>query len=288
MGLPDGFQGWAYVERVGGTAPWFAYGVVNDQANSDGSFVPPVSPGGSAGTTGHTLPVIVETSTFSSEVAVANFGESEATARLTLVPTSGGEYAWDVTLAPGEQRILPDFVAFLRQNGVAVPGGTIVGPLFLTVPGGDARGIFLGARTSAPGGGGRFGLFYVAVPNGAAATSSAWLNALQQNAENRTNVAFINTGESDGAPIALRLEVFNGDTGQKVATVDDKVGALAARGFSQLNGVLADYGVAQGYIRVTRLSGGNPFVCYAVINDGGVPNQRTDDGAFVPYDVPMQ
>jgi hypothetical protein len=221
-------------------------------------------------------------------VAVANFFTSEKTVLLTLVPTIGGEYALEVTLAPGEQKIIPDFVSVLRQVGVAVPQGTIVGPLFLTVPGGDARGIFLGARTSAPGGGGRFGLFYVAVPNGAAATGSAWLNALQQNSENRTNVAFVNTGENDGAPIALRLEVFDGDTGQKVATVDDRVGSLPARGFSQLNGVLADYGVAQGYIRVTRLSGGNPFVCYAVINDGGVPNQRTDDGAFVPYDLPMQ
>ena len=34
-------NGYVKVERVGGTAPYYAYGVVNDQANSDGSFIPP-------------------------------------------------------------------------------------------------------------------------------------------------------------------------------------------------------------------------------------------------------
>ena len=36
-------NGYVKVERVGGTAPFYAYGVINDQANSDGSFVFPVS-----------------------------------------------------------------------------------------------------------------------------------------------------------------------------------------------------------------------------------------------------
>ncbi|HVN77534.1 MAG TPA: YCF48-related protein, partial [Terriglobia bacterium] len=34
-------NGYVRVARKSGTAPYFAYGVVNDQANSDGSFVPP-------------------------------------------------------------------------------------------------------------------------------------------------------------------------------------------------------------------------------------------------------
>ena len=36
-------QGYVKVERVEGTAPFYAYGVINDQANSDGSFVFPVA-----------------------------------------------------------------------------------------------------------------------------------------------------------------------------------------------------------------------------------------------------
>ena len=36
-------QGYVRVERVEGTSPFYAYGVINDQANSDGSFIFPVS-----------------------------------------------------------------------------------------------------------------------------------------------------------------------------------------------------------------------------------------------------
>lgn len=35
-------QGYVRVEKLSGSAPYFAYGVINDQANSDGSFIPPV------------------------------------------------------------------------------------------------------------------------------------------------------------------------------------------------------------------------------------------------------
>ena len=31
------------IERVSGKAPYYAYAVINDQANSDGSFIPPVT-----------------------------------------------------------------------------------------------------------------------------------------------------------------------------------------------------------------------------------------------------
>ena len=41
LGVPA--QGYVRVERVEGTSPFYAYGVINDQANSDGSFVFPVS-----------------------------------------------------------------------------------------------------------------------------------------------------------------------------------------------------------------------------------------------------
>ena len=34
-------NGYVKVERIAGTAPYYAYGVVNDQVNSDGSFVSP-------------------------------------------------------------------------------------------------------------------------------------------------------------------------------------------------------------------------------------------------------
>ena len=44
IGLSFG-GGYVRVERVEGMAPFYAYGVINDNANSDGSFVFPVSAG---------------------------------------------------------------------------------------------------------------------------------------------------------------------------------------------------------------------------------------------------
>ena len=52
--------GYVKVERVEGTAPFYAYGVINDNANSDGSFVFPVSAGSLEGAMGLTLPALVE------------------------------------------------------------------------------------------------------------------------------------------------------------------------------------------------------------------------------------
>ena len=40
-------------------------------------------------------------------------------------------------------------------------------------------------------------------------------------------------------------------------------------------------GTPHGYARVTRTAGVNPFLAYAVINDGGTPGERSGDGAFL-------
>jgi hypothetical protein len=69
---------WVKVERVSGTALFYAYGVVNDQANSDGSFVPPAPLGPPDAIGRLTLPVIVETSAFNSELVLTNFGAARA------------------------------------------------------------------------------------------------------------------------------------------------------------------------------------------------------------------
>jgi hypothetical protein len=40
-------------------------------------------------------------------------------------------------------------------------------------------------------------------------------------------------------------------------------------------------GVLQGFAQVRRTSGNNPFVTYAVINDGAGAGLRTGDGAYI-------
>lgn len=60
------------MERVSGTALYYAYAVLNDQFNSDGSFVPPIPEALMTGKTKLTLPVAVEANAFSTELIVTN------------------------------------------------------------------------------------------------------------------------------------------------------------------------------------------------------------------------
>ena len=141
-----------------------------------------------------------------------------------------------------------------------------------------------GARTSSAGGGGRYGLFYTAVPNGSEATASAWLYGLRQDADNRTNLALVNVGATASSD-TFRIDLYDGATGQKAGSTDVTV---PANGFSQVNAIFATLAptVPGGYALITRTSGTNPFIAYAVVNDGGLPGERSGDGAFVSASVP--
>lgn len=288
-------NGFVKVELVSGSAPYYAYAVINDNVNSDGSFVTPLVPSALTARAGLTLPVVVETGTYSTEVLLTNFAGSSKQVTLAYlagpITTSDKTATTTLTLLPGEQRLIPAYVQYLRDNhvaGVPAAGPTFVGSLTATVGGTDVGGLFLGARTSNPGGGGRYGLFYAARPFGTAVTTSeAWLYGLQQNGENRTNLALLSAGEKDASPVTLRVEIFDGATGHKVATVEGAATTVAARGFTQINGILGQYapGVSQAYARITRTSGANGFVAYAVVNDGANPGERSGDGAFVAMSV---
>jgi hypothetical protein len=230
--------------------------------------------------------VLVETSAFNSELILTNWSSVEKTLRLNFiadsVSTPNNTATFIQTVKPGEQLLLADFINFLRSKGVAgVQAATAyAGALFASVETGDMSGIYLSARTSAPGGGGRYGLFYGAVPFGAGGTAPAWLYGLQQNSETRTNLALVNTGAIDNSATVFRIEIYDGINGSRVGVGER---TLAARRWLQISNVLADLapGITQGYARVTRLSGSNPFIAYAVLNDGAAPGQRTGDGAFV-------
>ena len=124
-------------------------------------------------------------------------------------------------------------------------------------------------------------MFYTGVLAGTASETPVWLNGLLQNSNNRTNIALINTGETNADTDVFSIEIFDGNTGLKAATVPAIT--LSSRRWTQIGAILsADApGVTQGYARVTRLTGANPFIAYGVINDGGQVGQRTGDGAFL-------
>ena len=282
-------QGYVKVERVEGSAPFYAYGVINDQANSDGSFVFPVTAGSLEGKMGQTLPVVVETSEFTSELTVTNF--SQEPRRLDFQFVSEGIETDDQTagfsmeLEAGEQQIIPEVVEELRQQGVAGLGttrGFYAGPVFAEAKEGDMSGIVIGARTGSEGGGGSYSVFYNAVPGGEAFTEEAWVEGLQQNQENRSNLALVNTGAVDGSASVFHLEIYDGETGLLAETVVTR--PIPARRWHQINGILGTYApeTRQGYIRIEKVSGANPFLAYGVVNDGGAPGERSGDGAYLP------
>ena len=282
-------QGYVRVERVEGRAPFYAYGVINDQANSDGSFVFPVTASSLEGKPGQTLPVIVETSEFTSELTVTNFSEEPRTLDFQFVSerieADDKTAPFSMTLEAGQQEIVEEVVEELRSQEVAGLGssrGFYAGPLFVVAEEGDMSGIVIGARTGSPGGGGSYSVFYNAVPEGEAFSREAWVEGLQQNQENRSNLALVNTGEVDGSPSVFHLEIYDGETGLLAETVVTK--PIPARAWHQINGILSSYApdTRQGYIRIEKVSGENPFLAYGVVNDGGAPGERSGDGAYLP------
>ncbi|MCY3760268.1 MAG: S8 family serine peptidase, partial [Gemmatimonadetes bacterium] len=116
-------NGHVSVYRSDGDAPFYAYGVINDQSNSDGSFVFPVTRSSLSGTLRHTLPVIVETGEFTSELTVTNFSGQTKTLQFDFVAdglaTPDRTARFTLTLEDYEQRIIPDVIhTEMRRKGV--------------------------------------------------------------------------------------------------------------------------------------------------------------------------
>jgi len=282
-------NGYVRVERISGIAPYYAYAVINDRFNSDGSFIPPLPETERFffGPTKLTLPVLVEANTFTTELVLTNWSDYMKRLRCNYVadavqaPNFVANFI--IEIKPQEQLIWPNFVQKLRDagvSGVGPKGPSFVGAMFAEVTNGDLKGISLAARISAPGGGGRYGLFYPGVSTDRASTTSVWIYGLQQSAENRSNLALVNTGETDGSADVFRIDLFDGETGQKVNIIDATVNP---KGWKQIGTILALHapGTVQGYARVTRTAGNNSFIAYAVINDGGQPGEGTGDSAFM-------
>ena len=278
-------NGYVKVNPVAGTAPYYAYGVINDNFNSDGSFVFPLTESSLVGSSGQILPVIIETGNFQSELTITNFSASDKTVDFSFVAeavdTADDTATFSLELKAGEQRVLPNIVEKLRRQEVAGIGRAsraFVGAVFATVAQGDMSGILMGARTGSPDQrGGQYSLFYNGVPNGAASTTSAWIYGLQQNKENRSNLALVNTGEIDDSSSTFEITIYDG-SGESQPTTRSVT--LGPRRWTQENGILGN--IRQGYVQVRKTSGDNPFVTYGVVNDGGRPGERSGDGAFLP------
>jgi glucose/arabinose dehydrogenase len=264
-------NGWAKVERVSGTEPFYAYAVVNDNVTGDGAFVAPVPAGRT--TLALTLPAAVHTGAFTTELALTNAGTNPI--RLSFLAFS----AKDVILQPHEQRFIPDVLSYLGSSASAMS---------LEISSNGAAAAFhASARTfsSAPGGG-TFGVAYPGIIGAEAALSEAWILGLKQDGLARSNLAFGNVeapGAFPGTPPTLTLSVdfFDGDSG--ILRGSRSVSFVAASlDLLQLNAPLSSFGIRNGYARV-RAPAGNTwqFFAYGVVNDGAAPGLGTGDGSYL-------
>jgi hypothetical protein len=274
--------GRAVVTRTLGTSPFTAYGVLNDAVTSDGSFIPPLLPG-NGGPADRFLPIVLDAhgvggSHYTTELTLINLPGNPLP--VTLVYTAslgGGSGEAAVTLDPGEQRIVPDAIAFLRSLGLAIPddGSSVGGSLLFQVPSGTPPSLFaVGARTFTPApSGGTFGLFYTGLQQGECAWGTAYVKGLQQSAAQRSNLAVVNRGDASDA-ITLEVAYFDGAGAALGAPASV---TLAPGEWMQFNQPLAAFGAATGYARIRKTSGGSRFVAYGVLNDA-----VTSDGSYIP------
>ena len=278
-------DGWILIEQTSGTEPYTAYAVFNDNITQDGSYVPAV-PTETVDAFG-TVPVLVETSTFRSELVVSNLSEEPGYAFLEYVESLAGSGdstgLFYVELNPFEQAIFPDILQELRAAGATIGplGGGYAGALSVAYASDTSLLVGLsGARTGAPAPvGGQYGLFYTSLA-GAESAVDAWLFGLQQSSAARSNLAIVNAGLFNEA-ITVRVEVYSGTTGQKVS--ETTVGPLAPGQWKQLDGVLGS--TTNGYVHMTVVSGSDAFFAYATVVDGKDRNSGTNDGSYVPMVV---
>ena len=274
--------GRAVVTRTSGTSPFTAYGVLNDAITSDGSFIPPLLPN-SFGPADRFLPIVLDAhgvggSHYTTELTLTNLPGNPLPVTLVYTASLGsGSGQAAVTLNPGEQRIIPDAIAFLRSLGLAIPddGSSVGGSLLFQVPSGTPPSLFaVGARTFTPApSGGTFGLFYTGLQLGECAWGTAYVKGLQQNAAQRSNLAIVNRGDASDA-ITLEISYFDG-AGSALGAPTSVT--LAPGEWMQFNQPLAALGAVSGYAMIRKSSGSSRFVAYGVLNDA-----VTSDGSYIP------
>ena len=114
----------------------------------------------------------------------------------------------------------------------------------------NAADLFVGGRTSTPGDGGSFGLFY---SDAAPTSSTAVVAGLQQNAAMRSNLAIVNGGPE---PVTLRVKL-EGPLGEDLGVLSDWT--LPAWGWKQFDRPLEGKATS-GRAVVTRVSGTSPVL----------------------------
>lgn len=222
-------------------------------------------------------------SNFSTELILTNGGATTATVALRYTAAFGGGSGTGVeALAPGEQKVIPDAIAYLIGRGIPIPasgdrGGTLqVGFYGLSSPDAAAVTARTTTATRAPHPIGAAGLAYPGTAEGSVVKTSATLFGIRATSEDRSNVAVYNPTTSE---VTIRVTAFAGDgSGASLTKADDLT--IPALGWTQFNGILDGTGFTSGWVTVERKGGQGAFGTYGVVNSNG-----TNDGSFLPFTI---
>lgn len=288
--------GYASIRKTAGDDQFVCYGVLNDNVNGDGAFVP-MTPNDTPVTTPNAIvPVIVDTAGFRSEMTFANRTSRTISGLFAVIPSSNPVPDWGYfELPPKQQFTVADVMTELRALGFAAPPGTVASVFFQflegafledqsdtqpTIPASDG---YIGVRTYATRANGLFGLAYGYSPVGTAADTEAYVYGLQQTGTRgqeggtRSNLAVVNALGGNAENLTLEITYF-GPSGQ---TLGSTTTTLAPGQWQQFNTPLAPFGVPHGWARIRRVSGTDQFIAYGVANDQG-----NDDGSYMQMVVP--
>lgn len=274
-------SGRAVITRISGTSSFSAYGVLNDTVTSDGSFLPPLVPG-ITGSANRLIPVILDaqgvTHRYRTSLTLCNLTANPLSLLLDYRAAEGygsGSGTVSLNLAPGEQRIIPDAIAFLREQlPIESDGRNVGGSLLIRTPAATPPdGFAAGARTfAAAGPDGTFGLFYPGLTLAESADGPVVVYGLEESASQRSNVALVNWGDQGDA---ITLELAYRDASGSPLTPSVRRTLLPGEWY-QFDRPLAALGAAAGYVKVERVSGRSRFVAYGVRNDN-----TTSDGSYI-------
>ena len=282
---PDYADGWIFIERTSGTEPYTAYAVFNDNITNDGSYVPAV-PADTVDAFG-TVPVLVESGTFQSELVVANLSDEPGYAFLEYTESNAapGESTglFYVELASLEQAIFPDIIEELRGSGATIgPRGPTLRrrsrgrllerhlPPRRPLRGPDRARPRRAAGSTASSTRASRAASPPSTPGSSASSRTRRRDRTSPSSTPASSTSrFASASRSTTAP---RAEGLRGD---------DRT-SRAGQWF-QKNAILG--GVANGYVHLTVVEGFDAFFAYGVVNDGATSTSGTNDGSYVPMIV---
>ena len=280
-GTPFIDQGFVVIERISAGGVFGAYGVINDNDTNDGSFIPAVGEGELRAS--WTVPVLVNSPAYRSELILANPGDTDAKFSLEYIDSvSLPRVILSATLPvlAHRQVIVPN-VYELFPPGTSTEGlRTSAGTLRVRSLEEQIRGAFVGVRVLTRQERGRFGVFAPAVPPDSAGADQGFLWSLRADAETRSNVAVLNAGAQPGEQVTLQLQTFDGAKGRPAGASLTVV--LEPGQWIQPSGFFASSESSNGYVRIIRVGGNGPWSAYGIVNDGLAPGMATGDGSFIP------